>query len=48
MLPKSPVGVPPPKTTMAHPAAMAADTFLDSIASGKFHGEINPTTPAGR
>ena len=30
-----------------HPLANAAATFLVTIAAGKFHGQINPTTPTG-
>lgn len=33
--------------TIVHPAAIAAPAFLASIALGKFHGEIAPTTPTG-
>ena len=35
-------------TTMPQPVASAGANFFASIASGKFHGVINPTTPAGR
>ena len=31
----------------AHPAATAEDTFLVTIAKGKFHGVIAATTPIG-
>ena len=30
-----------------HPAATAEDTFLVTIAKGKFHGVIAATTPIG-
>ena len=35
------------RATQTHPAARAADIFRTSIARGKFHGVMNPTTPIG-
>lgn len=33
--------------THTHPAAMAAAVFRTSMANGKFHGVMKPTTPIG-
>ena len=33
--------------TQVFPAAMAGAIFHDSRYSGRFHGEISPTTPSG-